>query len=743
MYASVIVDLSAEKLDRIFQYEIPPEMEQTIRPGMPVEIGFGRGDRLTTGYVVDITEEAEIDKALIKPLRGPAKSGVSADGELLALAAFLKRYYGGTMISAIKTVMPVQRSIRQQKKRTVRLLLSGGELDTLIEVSHNRGHGVKERVLLSLKDQREVDERVLITKLGASRALINSLKKQGIIEIEESVSLRDPMENMLLLSGKRETPALNGEQLGIVEDIESDREHFHLIRGVTGSGKTLIYMELAARAIDRGEKTIILIPEIALTFQTLVRFYSRFGDRVCIMHSRLSDGERYDQFERARTGEADIMIGPRSALFTPFENLGYIIIDEEQESSYKSETVPRYHTREAAFERGRLSKATVVLGSATPSVDAYYLASSGKLKLHELSSRANKALLPTVHVVDLREELKSGNRTMLSRALMEAISDRLKKHEQVMLFLNRRGMSGVVSCRSCGNAVKCPHCDVSLTLHSDGIMRCHYCGYERERIRLCECCGSDLIGTFRSGTQRVEQYVRSCFPGARILRMDHDTTRLKDSYENILYAFGEHEADILIGTQMIVKGHDFPLVTLVGILAADMSLGVPDYTSEERTFSLLTQAAGRAGRGSKKGEVYIQTYQPENYAVTTAASQDYISFYNREIEYRTLMEYPPIKHMLLIFVASEDEKAADVLSGFLAVYIRENIGNTSSPPVVIGPSQASVYRVNDVYRRQLYVKHESRDFLADIKDCVEALLRDAGSKASLLYRKCSVVFDLL
>ncbi len=733
MYASVIVDLSLQDLDRIFDYSVPPELEDVVAPGVRVCVGFGKGNREIPGYVVDIRETVQIETDRIKPILSLDEAAVRVDGELLALASFLRRHYGGTTIAALKTVMPVDKRVRRKKKRIVRVKAEPGRLDTLIEVSHNRGHNVKERVLLALREQGEISERILITKLNATRALFSSLEKQGIIEIETVDELRDPMTRMVERVDKKAPVLLNDEQLSVVEEIENARDRNHLIMGVTGSGKTEVYMELAARAAARGCATIILIPEIALTFQTLVRFYGRFGERVAVIHSRLSDGERYDQFERARNGEIDVMIGPRSALFTPFERLGYIVIDEEQESSYKSEIVPRYHAREVAFERGRLSGAAVVLGSATPSVDAYYMAENGELTLHRLTKRAVAASLADVYVTDLRTELKNGNKTMISADLKSAIDKRLNRHEQIMLFLNRRGMSGVVACRSCGTVVKCPHCDVSLSLHADGKMKCHYCGYERDNVRVCETCGSEFIGTFKAGTERVEQQVRRLFPAARILRMDSDTVKKKDSYENILSAFANHEADILIGTQMIVKGHDFPEVTLVGILAADMSLGVPEYTAAERTFSLLTQAAGRAGRGEKQGEVFIQTYQPDNYAVRSAVAQDYEGFYEREIEYRRLLSYPPVSSLLICLVASRLE---DEVRNFSAKLV-EDIVSGFDDVRVIGPSKAGIYKVNDIYRMQVFVKSEDKRKLERVKDRAEVLLNIEGTR-----KKCYIVFDL-
>ena len=472
--------------------------------------------------------------------------------------------------------------------------------------------------------------------------------------------------------------------------------------------------------IALGKQAIVLIPEIALTYQTLLRFYQRFGDRVSVMNSKLSQGERSDQFERAQKGEIDIMIGPRSALFTPFERLGLIIIDEEHEASYKSETMPKYHAREVAKEICRMNKASLLLGSATPSLEAYFQAKEGKIKLFELNNRLAGGELPTVYIEDLREELKQGNRSIFSRRLKELLQDRLQKGQQSMLFLNRRGFAGFVSCRACGHVMKCPHCDVSLSEHKNGKLVCHYCGYETPHVTKCPQCGSKYILGFRAGTQQIEEMLLKEFPQAKVLRMDADTTKNKDSYEKILSQFANEEADILVGTQMIVKGHDFPKVTLVGVIAADMSLHVGDYRAAERTFQLLTQAAGRAGRSALPGEVVIQTYQPEHYAVVQAAKQDYEGFYEEEITYRDFMMYPPVANMMAILVLSNDELTGMAHANELADVMKSQFVNERL--YVIGPATASIGKINDIYRSIIYVKHRDYDVLVKVKDELEAFI---------------------
>lgn len=523
----------------------------------------------------------------------------------------------------------------------------------------------------------------------------------------------------------------------IVEDFRAGVRNTYLIHGVTGSGKTEVYMELIEQMIGMGRQAIMLIPEIALTYQTLVRFYRRFGEKVSVMNSRLSAGERSDQYERAARGDIDIMIGPRSALFTPFERLGLVIIDEEHENSYKSESMPKYHAREVAGELCRIKNASLVLGSATPSIESYYRVKKGEISLFTLKERLAGGQLPKVYVEDLRNELKSGNRSIFSRRLYSLIADRLQKGEQTILFLNRRGYAGFVSCRACGHVMKCPHCDVSLSEHTDRFRNsklvCHYCGYMTLGVTNCPQCGSKYILGFRAGTQQIEELLHKEFPTARVLRMDADTTRTKNSYERILSQFANEGADILVGTQMIVKGHDFAKVTLVGILAADMSLHTGDYRAGERTFQLLTQAAGRAGRSTLPGEVVIQTYQPEHYAVVHAANQDYEHFYADEIAYRDLMMYPPVAHMMAVLVLSDNEKAGAEQARMLAEQAKQQFGDQRL--VLIGPTEACIGKINDIYRYIFYIKHREYQVLTAVKDALEQTIH------AMKWNADSVQFD--
>ena len=602
-YADVIVDITSEKLDRVFQYRVPEKMQNMLEPGMVVEIPFGAGNRKIRGYVTAISGHTDYDPEKIKEIAGIVTDGIGAESRLIGLAAWIRNRYGSTMIQALKVVLPVKRKVRGKDKKTVYLILDKPEAQEKLKFFQKKHQTARARLLEALIEEQAIPYELVTEKLNVAAGVVKALEQQGIVTLKSEKIYRNPVS---VSDTENYAVCLNGEQRRITDEIIREWEEKpngrYLIHGVTGSGKTEVYMELIAHAVSRGQQAIVLIPEIALTYQTVIRFYRRFGDRVSVINSRLSAGERYDQFERARQGELDVMIGPRSALFTPFPNLGVIVIDEEHEPAYQSETVPRYHAREVALQRGKMENAKVVLGSATPSLEAYYGAQNGQFRLFTLKQRAGMAALPQVSVVDLRQELREGNRSILSRELHRKMEECLVGGDQMMLFLNRRGYAGFVSCRACGHVLKCPHCDVSLALHKGGKLICHYCGYEEPIVKKCPVCGSGFIRSFKAGTQQIEEEVKKEFPGARILRMDMDTTREKAGHAAILSAFANHEADILIGTQMIVKGHDFPDVTLVGILAADLSLHtgprqlriIPDFMSR-RSLTVPWQIIRRQG----------------------------------------------------------------------------------------------------------------------------------------------------
>ena len=735
MFADVIVDIQHEKLDKIFQYRIPERLKDELYPGLEVIIPFGKGNRQIKGYVTSLSETCNYDLSKVKEITDISRNSVAIEARLIALAAWMKEQYGGTMIQALKTVLPIKQKENAKVKKHLRLLLTEEESQEKLAFYQKKNQKARARLLEALKEAPILDYELVTKKLNVTLPVIRALEEQGVLKIESEQVYRNPVKQA---KKSQQEIIYTEEQQHVIQGFRQDylcgARRTYLLHGVTGSGKTEVYMEMIRTVVDQGKQAIVLIPEIALTYQTVMRFYHRFGDRVSIMNSKLSPGERSDQFERAKKGEIDVMIGPRSALFTPFSNLGYIIIDEEHEGTYKSETIPRYHARETAIERARMSGATVILGSATPSIESFYHAKKGDYLLLSMDKRVKEKPLPECEIVDLREELKARNFSILSRSLHEKIEQRLLRKEQVMLFINRRGMAGFVSCRACGHVMKCPHCDVSLHAHNNGKLICHYCGYEQNHVKICPSCGSKYISGFKAGTQKIEELVKKEFPEARILRMDFDTTRSKDSYEKILSAFANQEADILIGTQMIVKGHDFPNVTLVGVLAADLSLYVSDYHAAERTFQLLTQAAGRAGRGEKPGEVIIQTYNPEHYSVICAKNQDYNQFYEEEIFYRQAMRYPPVWHMLVVLCASKEEAEAYACAKELADTMEKVQADKKLQ--MIGPADAAVAKVNDIYKKVLYFKHPDYGVLIQIKDKVEQLMEEKQGVKNI-----SVQFD--
>lgn len=741
LYANIIVDISHEKLDKIFQFRIPEELKEQIKIGMVVEFPFGAGNRVTKGFVVGITQETDYPKEKIKSILRIVDKEMGVEGEFILLAEFISRNYGSTMLQALKTVVPVKEKVQAVEDSILTLKVSEIQAQALVEEYERKHYKAKVRLLEQLlKAPENMLKRSYVVKQKIAAApVIQSFEEAGIITVEKERNYRNPNVALKLekVFQEKQMHLTTGQQQCVEAIWQGSKEFYppkaHLLQGVTGSGKTVVYMELIRRTISEGRQAIVLIPEIALTFQTVERFKELFGNRVSFMHSRLSKGERFDQFERAMKGEIDIMVGPRSALFTPFKRLGIIVVDEEHEQSYKSETMPKYHAREVAIERARRNGGFVVLGSATPSVESYYKAKTGEYRLHTLKERFGKRTLAKVEIVDLREELRQGNRSVISRRLRQLIEDRLKKQEQIMLFINRRGYAGFVSCRACGEVIKCPHCDVSLSLHKNGTMVCHYCGYQTTTKKICPKCNSKYVGAFKAGTQQIEELVKKEFPQAKVLRMDLDTTRNKEGHGKILSAFAKGEANILIGTQMIVKGHDFPKVTLVGALAADMSLYANDYRAAERTFGLLTQAAGRAGRGEKEGTMIIQTYNPDNYSIVAAAKQDYELFYEQEISYRSLSNYPPANNLLAILMTSLNEGALEQFAQKIKEKILEE---RTEKMAVIGPAEATVSKVQDYYRKVIYVKQENYDILTKVKDKIEKYMKE-----EMKQQDCFLQFD--
>ena len=719
IYADIIVDISHEKVDRSFQYKVPEELQHKLQVGMVVTIPFGNGNHERKGYVIGLSDTPAFDTSRMKELTGICSSEETTEERLIALAAWMKNQYGSTMVQALKTVLPVREKVKAKEKRYIILNVSEEEAEKTAGKLESERCKARARLVRALLEEKKLDYTKASKELGVTASVLRPLVDEGIVQVVQDEVYRMSVDGANI--PHKELSVLTKPQQEAFDQIQkewqSDSPRPVLIHGVTGSGKTQVYMKLIRQVIGEGKQVIVLVPEIALTYQTVRRFYGWFGEKVSVLNSRLSAGERYDQFKRAKRGEIQIMVGPRSALFTPFSNLGLIIIDEEHEQSYKSETSPRYHARETALYRAQMENARLVLGSATPSLEAYTKAKDGEFRLVKLDARFEDRPLPKVSVIDLREELREGNRSVLSRSLRKAIENRLECGEQAILFLNRRGYAGFVSCRSCGAVLKCPHCDVALTEHNNGRLVCHYCGYEQPRVEKCPVCGSPYIGGFKAGTQQIEQVLHRTFPKARVLRMDYDTTRSKGSYERILSAFAAHEADILVGTQMIVKGHDFPDVTLVGAVAADLSLNEADYRCAEKTFQLLTQAVGRSGRGSKSGEAIIQSYHPEHYSIQTAMHQDYRAFYEEEIGYRKLLGYPPVSNLLAIHGSCGNEELLETGMQYIKKFL--NRVDSHGQLQIIGPADETVSKIADMYRKVIYIKQEDHQLLLRAKSRLE------------------------
>lgn len=736
-YADIIIDISHEAIDRVFQYSIPEAMEENIHIGMVVEVPFGNGNRIRHGYVVGFADEPSYDKSRIKSIAGPADKVVSVESNLINLAAFIRDRYGCTMAAALKTVMPVKKRIRPVTEKWVSLNLSEDKAKALLEEYMRRHYSAKTRIIDTLLRKKTMTLKELSSDCRVTSKQVLSMADAGILSIAE---------NNVYRNGKEIEPAdisgikLNRAQKDAVENVcskmDKNTAEVILLNGVTGSGKTEVYVRAIRHAINIGRQTILLVPEINLTFQLVRYLRSYFGDRVAVMNSRMSDGEKYDIIRKIENNDADIVVGPRSALFVPMSRLGLIIIDEEHDASYINDNTPRYHAVEVAQERCRLENACLLLGSATPSLTSYNNAVNGHYQLLSLPDRVSDTGMAQSVVVDMREELRMGNRSMFSYELMTGIKNALDKHQQIMLFINKRGYNSSVSCRSCGKVIKCPHCDVALKKHSDNRLMCHYCGYITVVPSNCYHCGSGLIGGYGAGTEKVEDQVKKLFPQARVLRMDKDTTRLKNSGLDILEEFARKDADILIGTQMIVKGYDFPDVTLVGIMLADLTLFNNDYMAGERTFDLITQAAGRAGRGSEPGKVIIQTYQPDNYVIQAAAAQDYEGFFMKEMAYRKLMDYPPASNLLVMLLTSKDEEELINKTELLGTDIKRILKGKKAVSV-IGPAEPVINKLNDVYRRVIYFKSgEYNNLLFVMK-----LLDDSVKRNQVLFENIRVQYD--
>ena len=720
LYAEVIVDIQSSALDRGFHYAVPEDLRERICIGATVSVPFGKSGRLVRGYVTDLVPVCGYDPDKIKNVREVLTDGETAESRLVALAAWIADHYACGMISALKTVLPARRKMSAKVEQTVWLSGDTEQADAQRAAFVSKHAVAKARVLSALLAENGQKRNLLAKAAQVPASVIDGLIREGILLSETTESVRGSVRPDDIRP--EPAPALTPQQKTALEGIREEwkKGHPDLLHGETGSGKTLLYMELIEETLREGKQAIVLIPEIALTYQTVRRFVGRFGGQVSFLHSRLSEGEKYDLHKEARKGNIKIMIGPRSALFTPFPALGLIVIDEEHEDTYRSESTPRYDARAAAEKRCEIEGAKLLLGSATPSILTYEKTRKGIYGLVRLRGRFGTSGR-TVRVIDMKQELKEGNRSVLSsemRARLEAV---LREGHQAMLFLNRRGYAGFVTCRSCGFVLKCPHCDVSLTEHANGTMICHYCGYTAPKIARCPSCGSPAVGGMRIGTQQVEKQIAEAFPKARIVRMDRDTTGGKEGHARILKQFASREADILVGTQMIVKGHDFPEVALIGVLAADLSLNDADYRSAERTYALVAQAVGRCGRADVDGTAVIQTYHPDHYSIQAAAGDNYESFFEEEISFRSLMDYPPCAEMMAVLgTGPDEEQLASAMTHIRKLIDRMDPKGSAH---ALGPAPLSVRKVRDQFRMALYMRHPEHAMLVRIAGRIEQYVR--------------------
>lgn len=720
-YALIRVSVPSKNVDRAFHYIIPPSLMGKLAVGMRVYVPFGNGDRRVEGYVLGFSETTEIDEALLKPILDIHEDYRVLSDTAIELAMWMSKQYYATFNECLYCIAP--KAANQKTFACVSLDRSTPQLDKLVAATKKRSR--KQAMVLDLfSGDEEIPVSHIKSILDVDSAPINALVKKGVLKISEYRQYRGNYSKGKKISSEK--PTLTAEQQAVLAAIKAEKRPV-LLHGVTGSGKTEVYLRLIEDCLAEGKQAVVLVPEISLTPQTVDRFVSRFGDKVSLTHSKMSDGERYDQWTRAAKGEIDIMVGPRSAVFTPFENLGIIIIDEEHEQSYKADHSPRYDAREVACKICALKGAKLVLGSATPSIVSYYKTVLGEYALAEMKHRVNKTM-PEINVCDMRLELKQGNFSVFSKQLKNAIAENMEKGNQTILFLNRRGFSTFISCRSCGYVMTCDNCNVNYTYHKvTNKLECHYCGKTAPLPAVCPQCGSKYIKEFGAGTEKIEQEVKKLFPNARVLRMDTDTTKGKNSHATILDEFRNGKADILIGTQMIAKGLDFPMVTLVGVIAADLSLNMNDYRSGEITYNLLTQVSGRAGRAEDKGRVFIQTYRPEHYSVVCTAANNYDAYFKEEISFRQIMGYPPFSNIFYVLFSCEDQQkaiaAANLMSAIMAKYNKNNMFER------LGPVPAVLSKLKNKYRYKIMVKCTDEEKIkAYVLYCLDVFSRQKGYK---------------
>lgn len=728
-YAGVIVDVANSQVDRIFDYIIPDNIE--ILRGMRVLIPFG--PRKIEGYVINISNTTQVPKNKLKCIIDKLDDIPSLTYEALLLAHWMKDKYRCLLIDAIRVMIPAQMRGDRVKKRTERYAIAILKPDATESI-----RGIKQKKIFEYLSS--FDEAISIKQISAifenPNIQIKSLEEKGYIKISEVRSYRTPYSQIKRTNENHFTP--NYDQANAIDIINNliGTGGECLLHGVTGSGKTEVYMQCASMALNKGKSVIILVPEISLTPQMVRRFTSRFSNMAAVLHSRLSAGERFDEWQRLRNGEAKVAIGARSAIFAPVENVGLIVIDEEHESTYRSQTRPRYDALEVAKWRSMQNKAALVLGSATPSITSYYSARRGQINLIELPKRIGSAVMPLVKIIDMRDEFAKGNKTIISQSLFDALDNCLKKDQQAILFLNRRGHSTFVSCRECGYVCECEFCDLPMTYHKNGnMLNCHYCGNRQEPPAICPKCASTAIRFFGGGTQKIQEQINKLFPDVKTLRMDADTTTKKDSHLKILDEFAAKKAQILIGTQMIAKGLDFPDVTIVGVIAADTCLYMNDIYSAEKTFQLVSQVSGRAGRNKLFGTVIVQTYSPEHYAIIAASKHDYTGFYEHEIRLREMGIFPPFSQFSRYVISNEDEESAKEDANLIKDYLRDEF--SKKPHVLQGvmmleATPAPYAKIRGLYRYQVLIKHYKDIYIKELVELIDSAKSSAANQSTCI-----------
>ena len=710
MYIEVLTQIGAKAVDQYYTYHVPDNLKDKIKIGIRVKIPFGK--MVLEGFVMNITNNITYDKSKIKDIIDVTDKNPVLNEEMIKLGKYMSENLLCSLVSAYQVMLPkalkaeINSNIKIKYNKYLRRIKSVKEIDEYINNCKYEG---QINILCKLKEKD-----ILITKMSST---INTIIKHGLAEIY----LEEEKRYKYIGNSKYKKVVLTEKQNNIVKEVTSsfNKSETYLLYGVTGSGKTEVYMNIIEEVIKQGKTAIMLVPEISLTPQIVGKFISRFGNIISVLHSKLSDTERYDEYRKITSNEAKIVIGTRSAIFVPFKNIGAIIIDEEHTSSYKQENHPRYNAKDIAIWRSKYHNCPVVLGSATPSLESFARAGNKVYKLLTLTNRVGKSYLPKVKIIDMKEEVKKGN-FILSNELKEKIAEKLSKQEQIILLLNRRGYSSIISCKECGHVEKCPKCDISYTYHkTSNNLKCHYCSTSITLNNKCSKCGSTNIKDYGLGTEKLEEELHKLY-NAKIVRMDVDTTSKKGEHQKIIDDFGNHKYDILIGTQMIAKGLDFPLVTLVGVVSADATLSTPDFRASENTFGLLSQVSGRAGRGENSGEVIIQTFNPEHYSITLSQNHNYIDFYKEEMKMRKMLKYSPYYYMVLISISTRDYDLGFKESNKIGTYLRNNLNNET---IILGPSMANIFKINNIYHYQIIIKYRKDDKLIEILKFIDNMYK--------------------